>query len=857
MPIAVSCPGCQGKFTAPDHAAGKSVKCPKCSGRITIAAPSVVPAIPMAELAPEPQPVVVNNPLSTASQSPMLAKPATAAVTATAVGRAAPVAPLAQTIQQSSATQSKPERKLSPAEIQSQIMRKFTAEAIPPIEATTNYNLAAFAVGLVMVVLLVIYLGMILFIGNLVIDHFANNWTMMNSTRGKGSFIALVFYLGIGIVGLITLLFMIKPFFAKAHKESPEAPLTKEQEPILHAFIERVCRAVHAPMPRYIKVNMEPNAYASTGQGLFSFTNSELTLCIGLPLVSGLTLQQFAGVLAHEFGHFSQSTGMRVSKLIRTISFWFARVVYERDIWDYRLESWAKDNDIRIGFIFYIAMGLIWVVRKVLWCLMMTGNLASGFLMRQMEYDADRHETRFSGSASFAKSQKRIGLLIISERGAEQDLYQFHRDGRWPDDWARLILVNLEQLKPEVLAKIEKYQNTNKTGFFDTHPSDTDRINSAMAEQAPGIFHDDGPATILFSDFDRLAKIKTKEFYESRIEKTIAPEKFISVDNMLEMQKAERTCYEALGRYFQGRFSSLRPLPWTEMNQLPVRTASEALEKLKEIRQQLFQALPNYYVKYTEYRQTDSHWLELDQIIILLAVDERPRTGEFKLLVNNYTHAMQIQDNVHQQLAAQTKALRETEKLAIQRIWLALKLAEIPQVAERINDIERIRKGTKVTLLAVQKLHELWRDLLQFRQNYHMLGALITRIMNGSQNDKARRQALERLGEIHRNIQKFLNELVTIEYPFDHADGQKNLAQMVLGWMPEEGNIQQIYQAADELFDNMPEVTIRCLARLCYFVEQIETGLGLDPFPEPPPRESYDMEYARELAEQEKATPDR
>lgn len=46
-----------------------------------------------------------------------------------------------------------------------------------------------------------------------------------------------------------------------------------------------------------------------------------------------LDLQQFAGVLAHEFGHFAQSSGMRLSYLIRSINHWFARVVFEEDQW--------------------------------------------------------------------------------------------------------------------------------------------------------------------------------------------------------------------------------------------------------------------------------------------------------------------------------------------------------------------------------------------------------------------------------------------------------------------------------------------------------------------------------------------
>jgi hypothetical protein len=56
------------------------------------------------------------------------------------------------------------------------------------------------------------------------------------------------------------------------------------------------------------------------------YLGNDLVLTIGLPLVAGFNLREFAGVLAHEFGHFSQGVGMRISYVIRSISFWFTRV---------------------------------------------------------------------------------------------------------------------------------------------------------------------------------------------------------------------------------------------------------------------------------------------------------------------------------------------------------------------------------------------------------------------------------------------------------------------------------------------------------------------------------------------------
>ena len=36
MPIPVTCFKCGGKFSAPDHAAGRETKCPRCEGKLTV-----------------------------------------------------------------------------------------------------------------------------------------------------------------------------------------------------------------------------------------------------------------------------------------------------------------------------------------------------------------------------------------------------------------------------------------------------------------------------------------------------------------------------------------------------------------------------------------------------------------------------------------------------------------------------------------------------------------------------------------------------------------------------------------------------------------------------------------------------
>lgn len=116
-----------------------------------------------------------------------------------------------------------------------------------------------------------------------------------------------------------------------------------------------------APVPQNSDINCDVNVFASFRCGLLGFIGKDLNLTVGLPLVAELNLRQFAGVLTHEFGHFAQGTGMRFTYIIRSISFWFARVVYEKVSVDEMLNRVAEKSDIRIGIILLLAKLFVWI----------------------------------------------------------------------------------------------------------------------------------------------------------------------------------------------------------------------------------------------------------------------------------------------------------------------------------------------------------------------------------------------------------------------------------------------------------------------------------------------------------------
>ena len=205
--------------------------------------------------------------------------------------------------------------------------------ARPPVRPL--YRVGLVLVALAMVALPLLYVALVAAVGAgiwLAVDAMTESWK--HPTAG----IVIV-----SILGGTVVLFLVKPLLAKPGRASARKPLAlrRDRHPLLFAFVDKLCDAVGAPRPKEIRADCDLNASAGF-HGRGDLVRGSRVLTVGLPLMAGMSLSQFAGVLAHEFGHFAQGTGTRLSWLIRTINQWFARVVYERDAWDARLDGMTK-----------------------------------------------------------------------------------------------------------------------------------------------------------------------------------------------------------------------------------------------------------------------------------------------------------------------------------------------------------------------------------------------------------------------------------------------------------------------------------------------------------------------------------
>ncbi|MCU0709439.1 MAG: M48 family metalloprotease [Pirellula sp.] len=552
--IEFACPECGRRLRAPIEAAGKSGKCNGCGSKTTI--PSATQAIQKPPASDQPSALRVAS---------VATKPATGA-TGPATGDSkvrvpaavsptkscssfdnalglpdfAESAPASPDEFASALSEAIKDANVQHARIQNEKMKpedatKAIVGSLPKRSVSMAYRIHLLLVATTMLILPMIYVAMVISAGLCVVYYtFVVTPTLLMSIRPSriGVFLYAAVLAPI-LIGIILVAFMIKPLFFRIRGEARRRSLKREAQPVIFALVDRICDATGAPRPARIDVDYQVNASASPESGLFSIATGRMVLTIGVPLIAGMSARQLSGVLAHEFGHFSQKVGMGTSLVIRRVNNWFYRVVYQRDSMDVWLDEMIGDSDARIGIVFQLAQVGVWISRGILWLLMMIGHAVSSGLMRQMEFDADRYEYGLIGGKTFEQSCYELKRLHIAQDATLMAMLQFAKKGRLVDDMIQILMYFRRQHSSAAEQSIRTKVVEEKTSLFSTHPSDASRIEAAKGSGSEGIFHLDRPASELFWYFDALSKGVTWDFYRDQLGSHIMPDALTPTSELL------------------------------------------------------------------------------------------------------------------------------------------------------------------------------------------------------------------------------------------------------------------------------------------------------------------------------------
>lgn len=536
---------------------------------------------------------------------------------------------------------------------------------------------------------------------------------------------------------------------------------------------------------------------------------------------------------------------MRMGFLIRTILMWFARVVYERDAWDYWLEQLSSGADARFKVLIWTLQLTIWLSRRVLWCLMHVGHAVSCLVSRQQEFDADLHESRLVGWPVVGSTLRRVTELSVAYSMAMDDLHKFWQEEQLPDDLPRLIASNVRQITPAMQERLKKMTKAAKTGWFDTHPSDRDRVRSAKAEGSTGQFLLNGlteetPASVLFGNFGPLCKVVSTQFYKQVLGERFEESSVQSVEKLIELRDAEAAAAKSLARYFQVRVPLFAPLPLGDSAGTAPESPKEIAAMLKESRVKMLEIVERYKTLCRRMERAESSAFESAGALALLEAGCRFKPAKFGLRHATEEAATDRQDNAQLAVEALATKMLPFETSAGDRLSLALQLLRVPKVQERIENGTTLASEIARLLPLSRLVSRQVTDLPAFRAAYHRFFLLLSGLQELSRNEQPRKAHIDGLircvEELCHRLKVMKKALGRHPYPFEHARDDITLDEFLVPMIPDpedQDGWGPVFDSTTELFERLVGLQLRLFARLAFAAEKVETALGLPELPEP------------------------
>ncbi len=217
-----------------------------------------------------------------------------------------------------------------------------------------------------------------------------------SASSGEGGMTVLKVVAALFLFAIVV--YLVKGLF-KFHEPEKrfEMEIDLDKNPQLNDFINRLVKDTQSEHPRRVLISPEVNAavvYNTSVRHLFSPPPKDLL--IGLGLVNALTISEFKAVLAHEFGHFSQSS-LKLGAYVYIANRIVGDIVFGRDFFDIWVDRLPYSDTI-LAFFGWALYSATWTLRKGLVLIFKSINLANARLMREMEFHADMVAVSVSGS---------------------------------------------------------------------------------------------------------------------------------------------------------------------------------------------------------------------------------------------------------------------------------------------------------------------------------------------------------------------------------------------------------------------------------------------------------------------------
>ena len=479
----------------------------------------------------------------------------------------------------------------------------------------------------------------------------------------------------------------------------------------------------------------------------------------------------------------------------------------------------------------YPTRGCVFLSRRILWALMQVGHGVSCFMLRQMEYDADRYECQVAGSVAFRETMLRLVELNVATSAAYAALSDSWRAQRLPDSLPQFIVGTSTDMAPEVREETGRRVAESKTGLFDTHPCDTDRIRAAEALDAPGVFRSTDAASALFRDFASLSRQVTRLSYEKDQALPIQDANLVDTETYLRETSALRATRALSERYFGGVSTLFHPISIGLAELQPLLDPDAGLAELRSAQERMKAVVNRARYAQKQQKQIGELRFNAENALVLLTAGfaiEPARFGLKAATPGAANEAIATLEGERQQSGA---PLVEYSARAGARLRAALRQLNSPSQARRIADAQVLQGEVARLVPALEALAPallLLQALGGKLSPWQML--LVSR---GHQADPAKVDAVidELAGELRGLVGQVSRCVAGVSYPFPHARGAITLDQFVEPDAPSHEEREALFNECLACLDRLYPLYEEVLGRLAQIASRVEETLALETAP--------------------------
>ena len=343
------------------------------------------------------------------------------------------------------------------------------------------------------------------------------------------SIITIMLALGCLGVGLLTLFFLIKFMFTSNKADlSGFTEITRDEEPGIFALIDSVVEKGGTDFPKKVYISHEVNASVFYDSGFWSmFLPVRKNLHIGMGLMNTVTVDELKGIIAHEFGHFSQRS-MKVGSYVYNVNYIIHNMLYQNEGYTNVVSKLANIH-VAMSLPILAGMRIVYGIQLTLQQVYKVVNISYMALSREMEFHADEVAAHIAGPQTLITSLVRMELANKSLN----EIYSFYGNRAsqnlkpqniFPKQFfAMSVLAKEFDLPfkdglPIVTHEHESRFNKSKIEIgtqWMSHPSNKDRIDRLISLNLPDKPQNSAAAMTLFANPEKIQQEVTEKLFSA------------------------------------------------------------------------------------------------------------------------------------------------------------------------------------------------------------------------------------------------------------------------------------------------------------------------------------------------------